>query len=110
VTWFLLVAAIALEVTGTLALRASEGFTRLGPSLLTVAGYVGAFALLAVVLKLGMPVGVAYGVWAASGVALVAVLGWVLFGERLSTTSALGIGVVMVGVLLVELGSHHPSA
>lgn len=109
-TWLLLLGAITLEVTGTLALRASDGFARLGPSLLTVAGYVGAFALLAVVLKRGMPVGVAYGVWAASGVALVAVLGWALFGDRLSTVSAVGVGVVMVGVLLVELGSHHPSA
>ncbi|MGH8866764.1 MAG: DMT family transporter [Actinomycetes bacterium] len=109
-TWLLLVIAIALEVTGTLTLRASDGFSRLWPSLLTIACYGGAFGLLSQVLRQGMPVGIAYGVWAASGVALVALLGWLVFDERLSVLSTVGIGVVIAGVLLVELGSRHPIA
>lgn len=103
--WFLLALAILLEVTGTLSLRASEGFTKLGYSLLVALGYLGAFVALSMVLRRGMPVGVAYGIWAAAGVALVAVLGRLFFDDPLTPLMGVGIALIIGGVLLVELGN-----
>jgi small multidrug resistance pump len=104
--WMLLSLAIVLEVTGTLSMRASEGFSRGWFTLLTVGAYLGAFTLLGVVLKQGMPVGVAYGIWAGAGVALVALLGRVVFGEPLTVVMALGFVLIIGGVLLVEGGTR----
>jgi small multidrug resistance pump len=106
VTWVLLAFAIALEVTGTLSLRASEGFTKWVWAIPVAVGYVASFILLAMVLKRGMPVGVAYGIWAAVGVALTAVLGRFLFGDPFTWVMAGGVVLIAGGVLLVELGSH----
>ncbi|WP_299535955.1 multidrug efflux SMR transporter [uncultured Streptomyces sp.] len=102
--WLLLMAAILLEVCATLALRAALD----APAwyVLVVTGYIGAFTALALLLRLGMGVGVAYGIWGASGVALTAVLATVLFGDPLTATTGLGIALVVGGVLCVELGSH----
>jgi small multidrug resistance pump len=106
VKWLMLSLAIVLEVTGTLSMRASEGFTRWTFTALTVAGYLGAFYLLALVLKQGMPVGVAYGIWAGAGVALVALLGRVVFGEPLTPTMWAGFLLIIAGVWLVETGAR----
>jgi small multidrug resistance pump len=103
--WLMLGLAIVLEVTGTLSMRASEGFTRVGYTVITVAGYLGAFALLSMVLKHGMPVGVAYGIWAGAGVALVALLGWLVFAEPLTPAMWVGFLLIMAGVWLVETGA-----
>ncbi len=99
-----LAGAIVCEVSATLALRAAVDT----PAwyVVTAAGYVAAFVLLARTLAAGMPVGVAYGIWAATGVALTAVLAVPLFGEELSTPAVAGLGLIVVGVLLVELGSR----
>lgn len=105
--YLLLAAAIALEVTATINLRLSDGFSRLLPSVLTVVGYVGAFLLLSLVLKAGVPVGVAYGTWAAAGVALVAIVGAVFLGDGLTPVQIGGIGLVIAGVLALELGARH---
>jgi small multidrug resistance pump len=104
--WAMLALAIVLEVTGTLSMRASEGFTRLGFTLLTVVGYLGAFTLLGMVLKQGLPVGVAYGIWAGAGVALVALLGRLVFGEPLTVLMWLGFLLIIAGVWLVERAAH----
>jgi small multidrug resistance pump len=109
VRWLLLAAAIVSEVLGTLSLRASDGFTRVIPSTVTVIGYVAAFALLSQVLKEGVPVGVAYGIWAGSGVALVALFGKLLFGDPLTYVMGIGMGLIIGGVLMVELGAHSGS-
>lgn len=103
-TWALLVLAIVSEVTATLSLRASEGLRRRGWIPVTVVGYVLAFSLLGAVLALGMPVGVAYGVWAAAGVAITAVLGRVIFKDHFSVVMAIGVALIAVGVVLIELG------
>lgn len=100
----LLACAIAAEVIGTLALKAADGFTRLYPSLLVLAGYGAAFVLLSLVLKLGMPVGTAYAIWASLGVVLVAVAGHLIFDEVLTAKAVLGIGLIVAGVILVEVG------
>ena len=102
--WALLAGAIATEVTGTLALRAFQD-QRLW-LIVVVAGYLASFVLLTRVLRAGVPVGVAYGIWAASGTALTAVLASVIFGEPFTTPILVGIGLIIAGVLMVELGSH----
>lgn len=102
-TWAALGGAILVEVCATLALRASEGFRKPLWILVSVVGYSASFALLWVTLSLGMPVGIAYGVWSACGVALVAVLARVLFAEPLTRVMVLGIGLIIVGVLTIEL-------
>lgn len=104
--WPPLLIAIALEVTATLSLRAAEGFTHPLWLIPVVFGYTGSLWLLSIVLDRGMPVGVAYGIWAAIGVVLTAVMGTVLFDELLGSVQIVGIGAIVLGVLLVELGSH----
>ncbi|TFV57375.1 multidrug efflux SMR transporter [Mycobacterium sp. PS03-16] len=96
-------AAIALEVLATLGLRASEGFRRKAWLAPVVLGYLTSFTLLWLTLRLGMPVGIAYGVWTACGVALVAVLARFLFGERLNPVMGAGIALIVAGVLTIEL-------
>ncbi|GAA3223963.1 multidrug efflux SMR transporter [Pseudonocardia petroleophila] len=105
--YLLLAAAIALEVMATINLRLSDGFTRLVPSILVVIGYLGTFTLLSQVLKTGVPVGVAYGIWAAAGVALVAIIGAVFLGDGLTPVQIGGITLVIAGVLALELGAAH---
>lgn len=104
--WPPLLIAIALEVTATLSLRAAEGFAHPLWLIPVVIGYTGSLWLLSIVLDRGMPVGVAYGIWSAIGVVLTAIMGTVLFGELLGPVQIIGVGAIVVGVLLVELGSH----
>ncbi|MFC7220135.1 DMT family transporter [Streptomyces polyrhachis] len=105
--WVLLAGAIGAELSATLALRWAEGFSRLWPSVLVVAGYALAFYLLSQVLTRGVPLGVAYGIWSGVGVTLVAVLGSALFGDRLSWAQIGGIALVAAGVVALELGGSH---
>ncbi|MEZ0492787.1 multidrug efflux SMR transporter [Kineococcus sp. TBRC 1896] len=105
-TWVLLAGAVLSEVTATLALRAAND--RPGWFVLVVAGYAAAFVLLAAVLRTGLSLGVAYGLWAATGVTLTAVAGAFLFAEPLTPVMGGGIALVVAGVLLVELGARHP--
>ncbi|MFF5235459.1 DMT family transporter [Dactylosporangium sp. NPDC000521] len=106
--WLLLTAAILLEVTGTLSLRAALDHP--GWYVLVACGYIGAFVALSYLLRLGVGVGVAYGIWAAAGVALTAVLAAVIFGDPLTGVMALGIALVIGGVLCVEIGSQAAHA
>lgn len=105
-SWVFLVLAIGLEVTGTLSLRAANGIDRPVWLVPTVLGYASSFVLLALVLRSGMPVGVAYGIWAACGVALTAVLGKVIFGDPFTWVMGLGVVLIIAGVVLVEMGSR----
>ena len=106
--WALLAAAILIEVAATLSLRASQDHSAW--LVVVVVGYVGAFVLLTLVLRTGMAVGVAYGIWGALGTAGTAVLAAVLFGDRFTWPIAAGIGLIIAGVLLVEFGSQHAEA
>lgn len=106
-TWLLLVLAIASEVTATLSLRASDGLRRRRWIPMIVVGYLAAFTLLGAILAMGMPVGVAYGIWAAAGVALTAVLGRVIFKDHFSALMAVGVALIVVGVGLIEFGGAH---
>ena len=102
-SWLALFGGILFEVFSTLGLRASDGFRKrrwIAPVLI---GYVGSFTLIWLALRLGMPVGVAYGVWSACGVALVALLARLLFAEPLTPVMLAGIGLIIAGVLTIEL-------
>lgn len=106
-TWVLLAAAIVTEVAATLSLRASQD-NAVWLAVVAV-GYATAFVLLALVLRAGVAVGVAYGIWGASGTALTAVLAAIIFRDALTWPIAGGIALIIAGVLFVELGSHPPA-
>lgn len=105
--WLFLAGAIITEVIATSALKLSEGFTRTGPSIVVAVGYLAAFGLLSQALTRGMAIGVAYGVWAAAGVALVAMVGVAFFGESMTWVQVGGIALVIAGVLALEVGAAH---
>lgn len=105
--WIMLGGAIVTEVSGSLSLKAA--LTHPGFYVIVVVGYVSAFVLLWLALREGMPVGVAYGIWGAVGVALTAVLSWLIFAEALTPVMLVGIGLVIAGVLCVELARHPRS-
>lgn len=98
--WFVLVTAIVAEVIATTALKASQGFVHLVPSVIAVIGYGIALYLLALALKT-IPVGVAYGIWCGAGIALVAIIGVVFFDQKLDATALTGLALIVVGVGLV---------
>ncbi|MET8716881.1 multidrug efflux SMR transporter [Streptomyces sp. NPDC004735] len=102
----LLAAAIAAEVTATTAMKYSEGFTRLWPSLVTVVGYVLAFALLAQTLKT-LSIGTAYAIWAGVGTAAVAAIGVLWMGESAGPARLAGIALIVAGVVVLNLGGAH---
>lgn len=101
--YLFLAGAILSEVAGTVFLRLSVADKRWYGGV--VAGYLAAFVLLALTLSRGLPLGIAYGIWAAAGVALTAVLSRLLFKEPFTWLMGLGIVLIMGGVLLVELGA-----
>ncbi len=104
--YLLLAGAIAAEVAGTTAMKYSEGFSRLGPSLLTALAYVLSFALLAQTLKV-LAVGTAYAIWAGVGTAAIAAIGVMFMGEGMTVTKAAGIALIIVGVVVLNLGGAH---
>ncbi|MET0453399.1 MAG: multidrug efflux SMR transporter [Mycobacterium sp.] len=106
--WLVLATAIAVEVFATLGLRASNGFRKKAWIVPVVAGYLASFYLLWLTLSMGLHVGIAYGVWTACGVALVAVIARYLFGDPLTPKMLLGIALIIAGVLTIELvGAAH---
>lgn len=107
--WLLLAAAIVAEVIGTSLLKLSRGFTQLWPSLGVVVFYLLALFLLALTLRT-LSVGVAYAIWAGVGIALIALIGVVLFGESLDLPALLGIGLIVAGVVVLQLFSGSTSA
>lgn len=102
--WVWLVTAIGSELAGTLSLRATDGMKRRRWLVGTVVGYGLSMRFLALSLQAGMLLGVAYGIWAASGIALVALLARFIWAEPLTRRMLLGIAVIAAGVVLVELG------
>ena len=108
--WIYLTVAIFSEVIATSALKATEGFSRLGPSLIVVAGYAAAFFFLSLTLRT-IPVGIAYAVWAGAGVALIALIGWLFLGQNLDPPAILGLALIVAGVVVINVFSRsvtHP--
>lgn len=97
----LLAIAIVSEVIATTALRISDGFRRPVAVVVVLAGYILAFYLLSLVVR-DMPIGVVYAIWAGAGTALIALVGLFAFDERLGPVSILGIGVVILGIVIIN--------
>jgi len=106
--WLYLAGAIVTEVSGSLSLRGALDHP--GLYVVVVCGFAAAFTFLAATLRQGIPLGVAYGVWGATGVALTAVLSMLLFDEPLTALMGVGIVAIIAGVLCIELGSHSAQA
>ncbi|WP_421851455.1 SMR family transporter [Oricola sp.] len=103
-TYFALAIAIVAEVFATSCLKLSDGFTKLLPSAAVVVGYGLAFYFLALTLRT-IPVGVAYAIWAGAGVALITLVGWLLFGQRIDTAAIIGMILIVSGVIVIQVFS-----
>jgi multidrug transporter EmrE-like cation transporter len=103
-TWLLLAIAIVAEVVGTSALKASDGFSRLWPSVVVVLGYAVAFYCLSLVLK-SIPVGVAYAIWSGLGIVLITLVAWLVYGQTIDLAAVLGMGLIIAGVAVLNLFS-----
>jgi small multidrug resistance pump len=107
--WLFLALAIVAEGVATTSLKASDGFQKPGPSLLGVVGYGLAYFFLSQTIKV-IPVGITYAVWSGIGIVLVSFSSWLLYGQKLDQPALLGIGLILAGVLVINLfsrtGSH----
>lgn len=101
--WLFLFVAILSEVAGSSALPAAQGFRNPGPTLVVVGGYIAAFYFLSLTLE-AIPLGVAYAVWSGVGIALISLIGWLVYQQSLSVMEILGILLIGAGVLLVKFG------
>lgn len=104
VHYIYLILAVAAETIGTTALQASQQFTRLGPSILVVIGYGAAFYLMSLTLKF-MPVGVVYAVWSGMGIVFIAIIGWLVFSQKLDLPAVLGMALIIAGITIIQLYS-----
>ncbi|MFA8384107.1 MAG: multidrug efflux SMR transporter [Pelagibaca sp.] len=103
--YLVLMFAVLAETIGTTALQASQQFSRPLPSIIVVVAYGAAFYLLAIALKT-FPVGVAYAMWSGMGIVFIAIIGFAVFGQRLDWPAILGIGMIMAGILMINLFSN----
>ena len=97
--------AVLAETIGTSALQASQQFTRLVPSVVVVLAYAASFYLLAVTLEY-MPVGIVYAIWAGLGIVLIAVIGYLVFGQRLDLPAVIGMSLIICGIVIIHLFSR----
>jgi small multidrug resistance pump len=108
-SYLYLAIAIVSEVIGTAALKASNEFTNLVPSLIVVAGYASAFYFLTLTLRT-IPVGIAYAIWAGAGIVLICLVSWILYKQSLDTPAIIGVALIAAGVVLINGFSnslHH---
>lgn len=103
--YLILLFAVIAETIGTTALQASQQFTRFWPVVLVILGYGCAFYLMALTLKV-MPVGIVYAIWSGLGIALIAIIGFVVFGQRLDWPAVLGLAMILCGILVIHLFSQ----
>ncbi len=101
--FLLLLLTIGFEVLGTVSLKLSHGFTKLIPSLLVIVGYGVSFYLLAVLLKQGAPIGIIYAIWSGLGTVAIVLIGYLVWQEKLSMPTLIGIALVIIGVVLINL-------
>ncbi|CAH0537687.1 DMT family transporter [Vibrio marisflavi] len=100
--WLFLLAAIAFEVVATSSLKSSEGFTKVVPSIVVVIGYCAAFYLLSLTLK-SIPVGVAYALWSGLGIVSISLVAWLFYGQKIDVWGMVGMGLIMSGVIVLNL-------
>lgn len=97
-----LIIAILSEVAATSALKASEGFSKLWPSIVVVIGYGSAFYFLSLALK-AIPMGIAYAIWSGIGIVLVSLAGWLVYGQKLDLAALAGIALIIAGVFVLQV-------
>ncbi len=102
--YFYLAIAILSEVIGTTALKASEAFTKPIPSLIVVIGYAATFYFLSACLKT-IQIGVAYAIWSGVGIILITLLGWLIYGQAINRAGAIGMGLIILGVIVLNVFS-----
>ena len=102
--WVLLTIAIVAEVIATSSLKLSDGFTRLWPSVVVVAGYGVSFYFLSVTMR-SMPIGVIYAIWSGLGVVLVTLVGCLVFKQHLDLPALIGISLIIAGVVIMNVWS-----
>ncbi|MFL4471082.1 multidrug efflux SMR transporter [Tateyamaria armeniaca] len=100
-----LIVAVAAETIGTTALQASNQFTRVGPTVMVVIAYGVAFYFLGIALKY-IPVGIAYALWSGLGIVLIALIGFAVFGQVLDLAAVLGLGMIIGGIVVIQLFSN----
>ena len=103
-----LVIAVAAETIGTTALKASEQFTKLGPSIVVVLGYGVAFYFLALTLRT-IPVGIAYAMWSGLGICFITAIGWIVFRQALDLPAMIGLGLIIAGIVVIQVFSNSAS-
>ncbi|MBC3878765.1 MULTISPECIES: SMR family transporter [unclassified Undibacterium] len=103
--WIALGIAIVAETVATSAMKASEGFTKLAPSIIVLIGYGVAFYFLSQTLK-SIPVGIAYAIWSGVGIVLISLAGWLLFGQKLDAPALIGITLIISGVAVMNVFSQ----
>ncbi|MBX3608465.1 MAG: QacE family quaternary ammonium compound efflux SMR transporter [Hydrogenophaga sp.] len=104
-TYLFLGIAIVAEVIATTALKTADGFSRLVPSVVVILGYGIAFTCLSLTLK-SLPTGIAYAIWSGIGIVLVSALGWIVHRQSLDLPALIGLGLIIAGVLVVNLFSN----
>ncbi|WIV52197.1 SMR family transporter [Marivivens sp. LCG002] len=100
-----LLIAIVFETIATSALKASDQFTKLTPTLIVIFGYAASFWLLAYAVRF-MPVGIVYAIWSGLGIVLVAVIAFVVFGQKLDLPAVIGLGLILAGILVINIFSN----
>ena len=103
--WVALGIAIVSETVATSAMKSSDGFTRLIPSAIVVVGYAIAFYFLSMTLK-SIPVGVAYAIWSGVGIVLIALVSWIVFGQKLDAPAVIGMALIISGVVVMNVFSN----
>lgn len=103
--WLLLMGAIIAEVTATTALRASDGLSRLGPTLVVIVGYSISFYLLSLTLRT-IPMGIAYAIWSGIGLVLITLAARIFFGQKLDAPALIGMGFILAGIVIMNLFSR----
>jgi small multidrug resistance pump len=107
-TYLMLLVAIIGEVAATSALKSADGFTRFWPSVIVVVGYATAFYFLSLTVRV-IPVGIVYAIWSGVGIALIALVGWLVLDQKLDMPAIAGIVMITSGVMVISLfsGSMH---
>lgn len=102
--WLVLTFAIITETIATTALKSSQEFTKLVPSIIVIIGYGLAFYLLTITMK-SLPLGTVYAIWSGAGIALITLIGWMLYGEKPDFWMLIGIGLIILGIMVIKLFS-----
>lgn len=102
--WFCLSIAIIFEVIATMALKFSQGFSKIFPSTVVIIGYMIAFFGLSKVLEV-LPIAITYATWSGLGITLIALCSWAFFGQKITAIEVVGISLIILGILLIQIFS-----